>query len=33
MAFGDRVRMQARMPDGRSPFGGIDQTVVQHSGT
>jgi fumarylacetoacetate (FAA) hydrolase len=33
MAFGDRVRMQARLPDGRSPFGGIDQTVVQHSGT
>ena len=32
MAFGDRVRMQARLPDGRSPFGGIDQTVVQHSG-
>ena len=32
MAFGDHVRMQARLPDGRSPFGGIDQTVVQHSG-
>jgi fumarylacetoacetate (FAA) hydrolase len=32
MAFGDRVRMQARFEDGRdSPFGVIDQRVVQAS--
>lgn len=29
MAFGDRVRMQAWLPDGRAPFGGLDQVVVQ----
>ncbi|HTY95004.1 MAG TPA: fumarylacetoacetate hydrolase family protein [Steroidobacteraceae bacterium] len=29
MAFGDRVRMQARMADGYAPFGAIDQVVVQ----
>lgn len=29
MAFGDRVRMQARLPDGSTPFGDIDQVVVQ----
>jgi fumarylacetoacetate (FAA) hydrolase len=30
MAFGDRVRMQARHEDGRDgPFGAIDQRVVQ----
>jgi fumarylacetoacetate (FAA) hydrolase len=28
MAFGDRVRMEARMPDGRAPFGAQDQVVV-----
>lgn len=29
MAFGDRVRMQARFDDGRDgPFGAIDQRVV-----
>jgi len=28
MAFGDRVRMEARMPDGHSPFGAMDQVVV-----
>jgi fumarylacetoacetate (FAA) hydrolase len=28
MKFGDRVRMEGRMPDGRSPFGVIDQRVV-----
>ena len=28
MRFGDRVRMEARTPDGRSPFGAIDQRVV-----
>lgn len=27
MAFGDRVRMEARLPDGRAPFGAIDQVV------
>jgi fumarylacetoacetate (FAA) hydrolase len=29
MAFGDRVRMEARMPDGRTPFGVLDQIVVK----
>ena len=29
MSFGDRVRMQARMPDGSAPFGAIDQQVVR----
>lgn len=29
MAFGDRVRMAARLPDGSQPFGAIDQTVVK----
>lgn len=28
MAIGDRVRMEARMPDGRAPFGVLDQIVV-----
>ena len=28
MRFGDRVRMEARTPDGRSPFGAIDQRVI-----
>jgi len=28
MKFGDRVRMEGRMPDGRSPFGVIDQRIV-----
>lgn len=28
MKFGDRVRMEARTADGRSPFGAIDQKVV-----
>lgn len=28
MAFGDRVRMEAKMPDGRAPFGALDQMVV-----
>jgi len=31
MSFGDRVRMQARMPDGSTPFGAIDQQVVRAS--
>ena len=30
MAFGDRVRMEARLPNGDSPFGVIAQTVVEH---
>lgn len=30
MRFGDRVRMEARTRDGGSPFGAIDQRVVQH---
>lgn len=29
MAFGDRVRMQGTMADGRAPFGVIDQKVVK----
>jgi fumarylacetoacetate (FAA) hydrolase len=29
MRFGDRVRMQARTPDGELPFGAIDQQVVR----
>ncbi|WP_226018851.1 fumarylacetoacetate hydrolase family protein [Novosphingobium sp. FKTRR1] len=29
MRFGDTVRMEAHLPDGRAPFGTIDQTVVQ----
>ncbi len=29
MAFGDRVRMEARLPDGTPLFGAIDQKVVQ----
>jgi fumarylacetoacetate (FAA) hydrolase len=29
MHFGDRVRMQARTPEGDAPFGSIDQQVVQ----
>lgn len=29
MKFGDRVRMQGTMPDGRAPFGAIDQKVVK----
>ena len=28
MGFGDRVRMEAQMPDGRAPFGAMDQVVV-----
>lgn len=29
MRFGDRVRMEARLPDGSSVFGAIDQMVVK----
>ncbi len=29
MAFGDRVRMEARTPDGYAPFGAMDQLVVK----
>ena len=29
MKFGDRVRMQGTMPDGRAPFGAIEARVVQ----
>lgn len=29
MKFGDRVRMQGTLPDGRTPFGAIDQRVVK----
>jgi fumarylacetoacetate (FAA) hydrolase len=33
MAIGDRVRMQARLEDGREgPFGVIDQQVVRSAG-
>ncbi|MPT49023.1 MAG: fumarylacetoacetate hydrolase [Sphingobium sp.] len=28
MRFGDRVRMEGRLPDGRTPFGAINQQVV-----
>jgi fumarylacetoacetate (FAA) hydrolase len=28
MAFGDTVRMQGTLADGRAPFGVIDQKVV-----
>jgi fumarylacetoacetate (FAA) hydrolase len=31
MRFGDRVRMEARLPDGQLPFGAIDQRVVEYS--
>jgi fumarylacetoacetate (FAA) hydrolase len=31
MGFGDRVCMQARMPDGATPFGMIDQRVVRNN--
>jgi fumarylacetoacetate (FAA) hydrolase len=29
MRYGDRVRMEAHLPDGRAPFGVIDQQVVK----
>lgn len=29
MRFGERVRMEGRMPDGSAPFGVIDQKIVQ----
>lgn len=29
MSFGDRVRMTARTDEGDTPFGSIDQRVVQ----
>ena len=29
MKFGDRIRMQGTLPDGRAPFGAIDQKVVR----
>lgn len=29
MSFGDRIRMEARTPQGRAPFGVMDQRVVQ----
>jgi fumarylacetoacetate (FAA) hydrolase len=32
MAFGDRVRMEALAPDGSTPFGAIDQRVIQARG-
>lgn len=31
LKFGDRVRMEARLPDGRAPFGAMDQRVVQQT--
>ena len=31
MKFGDRVRMEAHLPDGQAPFGAIDQRVVRNS--
>ncbi len=32
MKFGDRVRLEARLPDASTPFGAIDQIVVQRAG-
>ncbi|PHR86353.1 MAG: fumarylacetoacetate hydrolase, partial [Leeuwenhoekiella sp.] len=32
MQFGDRVRMEGRLPDGSAPFGIIDQQVVAYTG-
>lgn len=32
MRFGDRVRMEARLADGRAPFGIIDQQVIAYQG-
>ncbi|MGW8204813.1 fumarylacetoacetate hydrolase family protein (plasmid) [Sphingomonas bisphenolicum] len=32
MCFGDRVRMEARTEDGRTPFGAIDQRVIAYQG-
>lgn len=29
LSFGERIRMQARLPDGSAPFGTIDSSVVQ----
>jgi len=29
MHYGDRVRMEAHLPDGRKPFGAIDQKVIR----
>ena len=29
MKYGDRVRMQGTLPDGRAPFGAIDPKVVK----
>jgi fumarylacetoacetate (FAA) hydrolase len=29
MSYGDRVRMEARLPDGTAPFGAMDQCVVE----
>lgn len=32
MRFGDRVRMEGRLADGRAPFGIIDQQVIAYTG-
>ena len=32
MRFGDRVRIEMKLPDGRSVFGAIDQTVKKYEG-
>lgn len=32
MRFGDRVRMEGRLPDGRAPFGVIDQQIIEYAG-
>ncbi|WP_404476485.1 fumarylacetoacetate hydrolase family protein [Novosphingobium sp. BL-52-GroH] len=32
MRFGDRVRMEGRLADGRAPFGIIDQQVIAYAG-
>ena len=29
MKYGDTVRMEARLPDGRTPFGALEQKVVK----
>ena len=32
LRFGDRVRIEMKLPDGQSIFGAIDQTVARYEG-
>ena len=32
MRFGDRIRIEMKLPDGHSIFGAIDQKVVRYEG-